>query len=116
MLDKWSILYIKLPLKIAKLGAAALDRQTILIAGGIYGDTEMSYQYVNSVYKLDLSTAAPKWVKQTKMITKRTLYSTVPSLAVGGGSSGSAGVQVYAVGGSVGDSSEVWDSKTGKWT
>lgn len=43
MLDKWTILYIKLPLKIAKLGAVAIDRTSILISGGIYGDTELSY-------------------------------------------------------------------------
>ncbi len=54
MLDKWTTLYIKLPLKIAKLGAAAIDRTSILIVGGIFGDTEMSYQYVNSAYKLEL--------------------------------------------------------------
>ena len=43
MLDKWTLLYVKLPLKIAKLGAVAIDRNSILIAGGIFGDTEMTY-------------------------------------------------------------------------
>ena len=43
MLDKWTVLYIKLPLKIAKLGAVALDRTSILLSGGIFGDTEMTY-------------------------------------------------------------------------
>ena len=63
MLDKWSLLYVKLPLKIAKLGAIAIDRTSILIAGGIFGDTEMSYQYVNSAYRLDTSTTQAKWIK-----------------------------------------------------
>ena len=44
ILDKWTVLYIKLPLKLAKLSAIALDRQSILIAGGIFGDTELSHQ------------------------------------------------------------------------
>jgi N-acetylneuraminic acid mutarotase len=43
MLDKWNQQYIKLPLKIAKVGAATIDRNSILICGGIFGDTEMSY-------------------------------------------------------------------------
>ena len=43
MLDKWTVLYVKLPLKIAKLGAVTLDRTSILIAGGIYGDTDTTY-------------------------------------------------------------------------
>jgi hypothetical protein len=44
MLDKWSLLYLKLPLKIAKLGAVSIDRNSIIIAGGIYGDTnDMQY-------------------------------------------------------------------------
>ncbi len=55
MLDKWTVLYVKLPLKIAKLGAVTIDRTSILIAGGIYGDTDTTYQYVNASYKLDLS-------------------------------------------------------------
>ena len=43
VLDKWTLQYIKLPLKIAKIGAISIDRNSILIAGGIFGDTEMSY-------------------------------------------------------------------------
>lgn len=82
MADKWILQYIKLPLKIAKLGAAAIDRQSIIIAGGIYGDTEMSYQYVSNVYRLELGNQ-PKWIKQTRMITKRTLYSAIPMVQIG---------------------------------
>ncbi|CDW74857.1 kelch motif family protein [Stylonychia lemnae] len=110
MLDKWSLLYVKLPLKIAKLGAVALDRNSILIAGGIFGDTEMSYQYVNSVYRLDTSTTQAKWVKQNKMIGKRTLYSTLPMLHT------PIGQQIYALGGTIGDQCEVFELKNNKWS
>jgi hypothetical protein len=53
-------MYVKMPLKLAKLAAVALDKQTILICGGIYGASEdgmgdSGYQYINSVYKLDLN-------------------------------------------------------------
>ena len=33
----WSLMYVKMPLKLAKLSAAAVDKNTILIIGGIYG-------------------------------------------------------------------------------
>lgn len=79
VLDKWTLMYIKLPLKIAKLGAISLDRNSILIAGGIFGDTELSYQYVSNVYRLELG-AQPKWQKQGRMTTKRTLYGTIPAV------------------------------------
>jgi hypothetical protein len=54
-------MYVKMPLKLAKMAAVALDKQTILICGGIYGSSEdgaygeQGYQYINSVYKLDLN-------------------------------------------------------------
>ncbi len=35
----WSLMYVKMPLKLAKLSAAAIDKNTILIIGGIYGGT-----------------------------------------------------------------------------
>ena len=65
----------------AKLAAAAVDRNSIIIAGGIYGDSDLQYQYVNSVYRLDLGNQ-PKWVKLAKMLTKRTLYSTLPGVQI----------------------------------
>eukprot|EP00347_Sterkiella_histriomuscorum_P004289 403361015 len=110
MLDKWTLLYIKLPIKIAKLGAVAIDRTSILIAGGIFGDTDMSYQYVNSVYKLDTSTQQAKWIKQNKMIGKRTLFSTIPSYH------SQSGLQLFAIGGTVGDQCENLDVKSNKWS
>jgi hypothetical protein len=32
----WSLMYVKMPLKLAKLSAATIDKNTIFIAGGIY--------------------------------------------------------------------------------
>ena len=52
-------MYVKMPLKLAKLSAATIDKNTILIVGGIYGgnqeDENHNFQYINSVYKLDLN-------------------------------------------------------------
>ena len=60
-------MYVKMPLKLAKLSAAAIDKNTILIVGGIYGgnqdDESHNFQYINSVYKLDLNQTQPKWFK-----------------------------------------------------
>jgi hypothetical protein len=33
----WSLMYVKMPLKLAKLSAATVDKNTIIIVGGIYG-------------------------------------------------------------------------------
>ena len=33
--DKWLLLSIRMPVKLAKLGAVAFDKNSILIAGGI---------------------------------------------------------------------------------
>ena len=53
----------------------------------------MSYQYVNSVYRLDLG-VQPKFSKVAKMSNKRTLYSTMPLSSYG---------QIFAMGGSTND-------------
>lgn len=50
-----------MPLKLAKLAAAPLDKNSILIIGGIYGSvneegySDSGYQYVCNCYKLDLA-------------------------------------------------------------
>jgi N-acetylneuraminic acid mutarotase len=60
--NTWTLLYTKMPLKLAKLAAAPIDKTSIMIVGGIYGSStdegyqDMSYQYVSSSYKLELST------------------------------------------------------------
>lgn len=56
----WTLIYTKMPLKLAKLAAAPVDKNSIMIVGGIYGSVneegynEAGYQYVASAYKLDL--------------------------------------------------------------
>ncbi len=90
------------------MGAAPLDRHSIIVAGGIYGDTDMTYQYVNSVYKLELH-PQPKWVKAPKMNAKRTLFSTLPF------THSSGEFHIYAIGASQGENSEVFDARSGKW-
>lgn len=68
-LNTWTTLYTKMPLKLAKLAAAPIDKNCILIIGGIYGNanedgySDVGYQYVNSSYKLDLNQSQPKWFK-----------------------------------------------------
>jgi N-acetylneuraminic acid mutarotase len=41
--NTWSLMYVKMPLKLAKLAAVALDKSTILICGGIYGQSEEGF-------------------------------------------------------------------------
>lgn len=36
-LNTWTLIYTKMPLKLAKLAAAPIDKNSILIIGGIYG-------------------------------------------------------------------------------
>jgi hypothetical protein len=84
-INTWTLIYTKMPLKLAKLAAAPIDKSTIIIVGGIYGSvneegySEAGYQYVSATYKLDLSQNQPKWFKQPKMKAKRTHYSALPN-------------------------------------
>ena len=60
--NAWVMMYTKMPLKLAKVAAAAVDKGSIMIVGGIYGSasedgySDVGYQYVNSAYKLELNT------------------------------------------------------------
>ena len=56
MLDKWFAIKLKLPKKIAKLGISKLDENTILICGGIFGNENNEYSYLNETHKLDFRT------------------------------------------------------------
>jgi hypothetical protein len=106
--NTWSLMYIKMPLKLAKLAACALDKNTILICGGIYGQSgdegfgEQGFQYINSVYKLDLNQTQPKWFKQPKMIAKRTHYGMLPVCP----GPGQGQISIYTFGGSADGSCE----------
>ena len=84
-LNTWTLIYAKMPLKLAKLAAAPMDKNSILIVGGIYGAvnedgySEGGYQHVGGCYKLDhIGSTQPKWTKLPKMIAKRTHYSALP--------------------------------------
>jgi len=76
--NSWMVLSIKMPIKIAKLGAACVNAKTIILCGGIYGgESDTNFQYINSSYKFELG-VVPKIGRFEKMIAKRTLYSTLP--------------------------------------
>lgn len=48
MLDIWTNLAIKLPLRLAKIGVAKLDEKSIMICGGIYSNEEGEFSYINT--------------------------------------------------------------------
>ena len=78
MLDQWSLLNVKLPLKLAKLGAAlSPDARGVVIMGGLYCAEDSQTTLLNNVYKLDLESG--KWSKLPKMCSKRIHYSSVPA-------------------------------------
>jgi N-acetylneuraminic acid mutarotase len=75
--DQWDLLNIKLPVRLAKMGAANIEDETILIVGGIYEDinSETPLSLISNCYKLNLTKMA--WSKATKMKNKRTLNSSL---------------------------------------
>lgn len=86
MLDKWTLLSITMPIKIAKYGLAKVDENQIIIAGGLLVDNSSSgggggtsagdsssYSCVNTVYKFDCNTL--KWTKLAKLNFRRNMYS-----------------------------------------
>jgi N-acetylneuraminic acid mutarotase len=103
IVDKWTNLYVKLPLKLAKIGIHWLNQNTVLIFGGVLGSTDQSYSYVNSVHQLDLANL--RWSKLPRMNAKRTLYSNVPS----------SSSHIYAIGGDQIGLCERFDKETRKW-
>lgn len=40
-------MYVKMPLRLAKLSAASIDKNTILIVGGIYGGSSTDEEHQN---------------------------------------------------------------------
>ena len=56
MLDKWFAVKLKLPKKIAKLGIAKLNDSAIMICGGIYGNEDNEYSYLDECHRLDFKT------------------------------------------------------------
>lgn len=67
-----------MPLRLAKYGLAKMDDGSIVIAGGLLAESNISgreassYQCVNTVYKFDCNTL--KWSKLAKLNFRRALY------------------------------------------
>jgi len=85
--DTWVSLYYKLPIPLAKFGSCAIDKNTIMIAGGITADFELS----SSSYSLDLKTI--KWnmkqsMKTAKLLSSGLFYSSGWVYTIGGNKKG----------------------------
>mmetsp|Transcript_248 Transcript_248/g.256 ORF Transcript_248/g.256 Transcript_248/m.256 type:complete len:357 (+) Transcript_248:1060-2130(+) len=119
MLDKWTLLSICMPLKLAKYGLCKVDDSHLIIAGGLLSESTSSsktgnqnlsnsmatsYTCVNTVYKFDCNTL--KWSKMAKLNFRRTLYSNMPLKENG---------QIFAIGGTTDGINEVFDSRKKKW-
>jgi len=75
--DQWDLLSIKLPVRLAKMGAACIDNRSIIVVGGIYEDpnNETPLSLISNCYKLNLHKMS--WGKASKMKNKRTLNSSL---------------------------------------
>lgn len=117
MLDKWTIITITMPIKLAKYGLAKVEENQIVIAGGLIVDNSStrsssdhgshsgaSFSQMNTVYKFDCNTL--KWTKLAKLNFRRTLYSNMPV---------KENMQIFAIGGTVEGSNEVYDIRKRKW-
>lgn len=112
MLDKWTLLSITMPIKIAKYGLAKVEENQIVIAGGLLVDNSStrssgdnaSYSCVNTVYKFDCNTL--KWTKLAKLNFRRSMYS---NMAV------KENLQIFAIGGTTDGINEVYDIRKKKW-
>jgi N-acetylneuraminic acid mutarotase len=86
--DNWVSVYFKLPVALAKLGAAVIDNHSVMICGGMSAELEA----VSDVYCLDLQSI--KWTKKNKMMCPRLmssgglLYSNGYAYAIGGNNDG----------------------------
>eukprot|EP00347_Sterkiella_histriomuscorum_P015469 403356908 len=116
MLDKWTILSLTMPIKLAKYGLAKIEENQIVIAGGLLVDNSStrsssndtgggaSYSQVNTVYKFDVNTL--KWTKLSKLNFRRSMFSTMPV---------KENMQIFAIGGTVEGTNEVYDIRKKKW-
>jgi len=77
LVDSWDLLSIKLPVRLAKMGACTVDMDTIIVVGGIYEDSnnETPLSLISSCYKLNLNRMS--WQKASSMKNKRTLNSSL---------------------------------------
>ena len=104
-LNKWKLLEITLPVKLAKMGAANIENSYIIIIGGIYEDvnSENPLSLISNSYKLNLYNN--RWSTGTKMKNKRTLNSTLYLYDN----------QLYALGSSNQGACEKYDLEASRW-
>ena len=71
--DKWQVLQVSLPLRIANFGAC-YAQNAIFVAGGVMSTQheEPPFTFVDQLYKLNLDTN--KWSKLARMRKRRNLY------------------------------------------
>jgi hypothetical protein len=97
--DNWVSVYFKLPVPLAKHGAAVVDNRSVLICGGMSSDFEPS----RAVHMLDL--ASIKWDKKASMLHPKLVSS---GLFFSGG-------YVFAIGGNSDGHCERYDVERNKW-
>lgn len=104
-IDEWSTLAVKLPVRLAKMGAANIEDEFILIVGGIYEDvnSDNPLSLISNSYKLNLKKQT--WSIAPKMKNKRTLNSTLYFYDN----------QIYALGSSNNGACEKYDTEANRW-
>lgn len=105
--QKWNLLNVNMPSRIIKFGAAVVNSNEVLIAGGIYGDQKNDYSYVNTVYRFDLY--SQKWTILPKMSQRRVMSNHLPYIV------GQNDAKVYCIGGSFDSTCEAFNLQNGKW-
>jgi N-acetylneuraminic acid mutarotase len=103
--DRWDLLSVKLPVRLAKMGAATVEEDTIIIVGGIYEDAnnDAPLSLISNCYKLSLTKMA--WSKASKMKNKRTLNSCLYY----------HDSQIYAIGSANEGACEKYDPEANRW-
>jgi len=104
MLDKWFPVKLKLPKKIAKLGIGKIDDENAIILGGIYGNEENDYNYLDEAHKINFKKLTINTLPSMK--EKRILYPVVPNV----------GNKLYVLGGQFNSKCESFDLESGQWT
>jgi len=103
MLEKWFPVKLKLPKKIAKLGIGKINEQNAIIFGGIYGNDQNEYCYLNEAHNINFKKMTIKSIPAMK--EKRILYPNVPKLAS----------KLYIIGGQFNTKCESFDLEKGVW-